>query len=87
MNLFLASLSSPNAFLGIFFIILFFLSCLFLVAGIKLFYVCFLQKYFSKFLKAKKTKPILKKEKPKPKARTIEINTEGIDKIYFKKSS
>ena len=76
-----------SLFLGPLFLVLFFILCLVLVAGIKLLYYYFKpspEKLKPESPKPKKPKTV--KEPPKP-IRSIEINPDEIDKIYVKKAS
>ena len=61
--------------------VLFFI-CFFLVIGVKYFYLWF----FSEEIKPEPKKPTLKKRKKrKQRLRSIEINPDEIDRIYFGK--
>lgn len=83
MNLLTSNLSSPNWFLGTFFIVCFFLLSALIVSFFKFIFFYFYNKLFKKqVVKPKRTaRPI------KRKTRSIEIETDDLDKIYFKKSS
>ena len=84
-----AFLSFLNGF--IYTALLFFL-CLIFTVGTKWLYIVIKARFFTKrpappeIESKKETKPPEKKPTKKP-VRTIEINTDDVDKIYFKKSS
>lgn len=71
-----------SALLGLVFIGCFFLISFFSVVIVKIVILYFKPK---KPVNTVKPKPTLKK--PKQSEKSIEINTDNIDKIYFKKSS
>lgn len=69
--------------LGPFFICFFFFSCLIVVAGVKYLFLWF---FDSKKPTPKPAKKPIAHKKPTT-VKSIEINPEEIDKIFFKKSS
>jgi hypothetical protein len=86
-----------NSFLnGFIYTALLFLFCLSFIVGVKWLFLSLKTRFFIKREPKEQPKPQentnqqTPKEqpsKPKKTARTIEINTDGVDKIYFKKSS
>lgn len=85
-----------NSFLnGFIYTALLFLLCLIFTVGAKWLLLSLKSRFFKKCKPQEnevqeKPKPQAQKapsDKPKKVSRTIEINTDGVDKIYFKKSS
>ena len=80
--------------LGLLFIIIFYLLCLFLVVGVKIVYLTVKSKFYSPNKYSRCKKPSVSSEKrqqiqiKKPKTvRSIEINPDDVDRIYVRKSS
>ena len=79
----------PSYILGPFYIILAYILCLILVVGVKSLIIFIKEQIKIKF--SKNTEPIVKQfpeKKKKPnREKSVYLNTEDIDRIYFKKSS
>ena len=81
--------------LGLLFIVIFYLLCLFLVVGVKMVYLNLKSKFFTPIKPISQTKqqttPPAKRQSTsvkKPRAvRSIEINPDDVDRIYVRKSS
>ena len=78
----------PSYVLGPFYLILGFILCLIIVVGIKSIFIFIKDKIKSKFFNksSEKVKEFPKEKNPKPQ-KSVYLNTEDIDRIYFKKSS
>lgn len=80
--LFLSTYTPPALGLGL--LVAMFSLCAILVLGVKSLYLFIKQKFFPSPVIIEPVKPPRKKRKP---LRTIEINPDEVDRVYFKKIS
>ncbi len=80
MNLILSSVQTKEIFLGLVFLILFFLVSVIITLGIKALFLMFDQKFFYKEKRKQYIAP-----KPKKPIKSIEINPDEVDRILVKK--